>query len=221
VATVARIAYEPITDVTDELLAMRWRSDAAARMWFTRRHTAPGQLGLKIVEDCGEYRVEPKPGPPSKAGRPPKSQPARNYDGWALEVDTLLIDANEPAEREKVLEALFAEGIDAGVAAQRIINRRARGLEVEVEVEVAQPSAESTPAVVGDTLADKAAAPTAESAPSFPVPMPKSVELRLFASPDMAPIVARRLSDITGASVEFKTDKLVRVDARDTDSGRR
>lgn len=221
-AVMARMTYEPITEITDELLAMRWATEPAARMYFSRRNAAPGRLGLRIVEDGGEYRVEPKGG--ARVAAPsPIAEPAE-FEAWAIEVDALLLDANEPAETDANLSALFGQGLTAANAAQRIINRRAADLEVATAPAPRLPP----PAVVGDTLADQAAAPHADSAPVLPAASAASREprynvvLHVIATEDMAPIVARRLSDITGASIcwEALNGKRHVIEPRH-DSGRR
>jgi hypothetical protein len=198
VAAVARMTYEPVTKITDELLAMRWRTESQCRMWFSRRNAAPGRLGLTIVPDGEEFRVEPKGG--SKISKPAGF--SQEYEIWALEVDQLLLDANEPAETEATLEALFAQKLTAPNAAQRIINRRAQ----ELDIAAAPAPKLPPPAVVGDTLADQAAAPHADSKPQ--IAGANEVVLQIITTDDMAPIVARRLAQITGASIAWAGNRV-------------
>lgn len=196
----ARMTYEPVTKITDELLAMRWRTESQCRMWFSRRNAAPGRLGLTIVADGEEFRVEPKGG--GKISKPAGF--SQEYEIWALEVDQLLLDANEPAETEATLEQLFAQKLTAANAAQRIISRRAQ----ELDIAAAPAPKIPPPAVVGDTLADQAAAVHADSKPQIPAASANEVVLQIITTDDMAPIVARRLAQITGASIVWAGNRV-------------
>lgn len=208
----ARMVYEPITQITDELLALRWNSEASARMYFSRRDAAPGRLGLRIVpDDDGQWRVELKPGL-----RHPQPRPSGDFEAWAIEVDQLLLDANEPAETDANLAALFHQGLTAANAAQRIINRRAADLEVATAP--APRSVAPPPPVVADTLADKAAAPHADSKPQQ---AGNEVVLSLITTETMAPVVARRLSQITGASVAWAGNRVSAPSESDSTADRR
>ncbi len=134
------MALEPITAVTPDLLAMTWASQDAARTWFRRRQTDPNALGLEMREYPSDKGLRVRVVTTDKPARDAATDPEA-FEAWAIVVDSLLQDANEDPETDKVLEALFAGGHTVESAFDDIIARRGRALEAQLD-SAAEPGGE-------------------------------------------------------------------------------
>ncbi len=132
------MALEPVTAVTDDLLAMTWASQDAARTWFKRRKTEPQDLGLEFKEYPSDTGLRVRVVTAVAAG---SAIDRAVFDEWANEVDALLSSANEEPESDQRLEDLFASGSSVQHAFDDIIARRTNALEAELS-SAAEPETE-------------------------------------------------------------------------------
>lgn len=171
---------ERLTVLTDEILAMRWRSVTACRMWFTRRGTTVLKLGCNVVlvdpagEDvkleligraaplvvpigtyAGEAKAESDRALAASFAESPTPVSLAGFEEYATEVDDLLQEQCEDPVPDDELEPRFKSGLSAQQAVVLIIQARSEAIEADAAEDEATGHALDEGAAAFDALHDE------------------------------------------------------------------
>lgn len=163
---------DPITEVTDTLLAMTWRTKPMIHGYLGVRKASVKGLGLLIEKVKGGFHLVRAP---VAAAAPETPAQLEVWEEYANAVDNFLRLSQEPPERDAYVRGLMAENLTPRAAADRIIANRAARLEQALEPEPADN-------VTWDS-GRKRAVPAAEAPPEAEPELPLLAELPTPAPP--------------------------------------